>query len=410
MLTRLRLLRLACLLALPLASFGTPSRADKPEFKFVFTAIVVEPLISPRPVGGADGLTHLVYELSFVNETTIMSRIDAITAFDPSTGATLGEWKGDDLKAIFRLNDREPGLTLPRGQSGYAFLDATLPKGAALPKTIRHRISTTRFATSPDDEHKAIPLDPKLGVAAEATFEGADVEVDKRKAVVIAPPLRGAGWVDTNGCCQSLGHRGAVMAFNGKPLVPERFAIDFVQLNSSRRLFVGPRERNESYPTYGNSVYAVADGVVVEASDGAEEQVPFAPRNPPTIETAAGNHVVVDIGGGYFALFAHLKTGTVAVKQGDRIKAGQVIGRVGDTGNSDAPHLHFHVMDGPSPLAANGIPYAFTSFVGAGRLNQDDADDVFTKGAPAAIDRGWHAGPHVDELPLDGEVVDFPAE
>ena len=119
---------------------------------------------------------------------------------------------------------------------------------------------------------------------------------------------------------------------------------------------------------------------------------------------------MVDIGGGYFALFAHLETGTVAVKRGDRIKAGQVIGRVGDTGNSDAPHLHFHVMDGPSPLAANGIPYAFTSFVGAGRLNQDDADDVFTKGAPAAIDRGWHAGPHVDELPLDGEVVDFPAE
>jgi Peptidase family M23 len=376
----------------------------------VFTAFVVEPLISPRPVDGADGRTHLVYELSFVNETTVMSRIDSITAFNPETDATLGEWKGDDLKAIFRLNGRELGVSVARGHSGYAFLDATLAKGALIPKTIRHRISTTRFMTSPDDEHKGVPLDPKLGVAAQATFEGADVEVDPHKAVVIAPPLRGPGWVDTNGCCRSLGHRGAVMAFNGKAFVPERFAIDFVQLDSARRLFVGSRQQNESYPTYGNPVFAVADGVVVEASDGASEQVPFAPREPPAIETAAGNHVVLDIGDGNFALFAHLKTGTVVVKQGDRVKAGQVIGHVGDTGNSDAPHLHFHVMDGPSPLAANGVPYAFTSFLGAGQLNPDSADDVFAKGEPAAIDADWLAGGHAAELPLDGEIVDFPAQ
>ena len=199
------------------------------------------------------------------------------------------------------------------------------------------------------------------------------------------------------------------MAFNGAPKIAERFAIDFMQLDPSRRLFVGPRDRNESYPTYGNPVYAVADGTVVEAVDGVAEGTPFASREPTTIQNAAGNHIVLDIGGGNFALFAHIETGTVAVKAGDRVKAGDVIGHAGDTGNSDGPHLHFHVMDGPSPLASNGLPYAFTRFTGAGRLAEDPSNDsMFTKGAPAAIDAGWNAGEHSAELPLDGEVVDFP--
>ena len=98
-----------------------------------------------------------------------------------------------------------------------------------------------------------------------------------------------------------------------------------------------------------------------------------------------GNYVVIDIGGGHFAFFAHLKTGSVAVKRGDRVKAGDVIGALGDTGNSDGPHLHFHVMDGPSPLSSNGIPYVFESFTGAGRL-AGDSDRLNETGGPADIE------------------------
>ncbi len=398
----------AYLALLALLARATPMVAANLDHNVVFTTIVVRPLISPRPVDGGDGLTHLVYELSLVNETPLLAQIDSIAAFDPGTGKTLGEWKGEALAAIFRLNGHLPGVTLGPARSGYVFLDATVPKGEPAPKTIRHRISVTRFTASHGDESKPVPLDPKAGIPGVATFEGADVTVDPHRTVVIKPPLRGTGWADINGCCHSLQHRGGIMAFNGTPAIAERFAIDFMKMDDGHRLVVPPVDENKNYPTFGLPVYAVADGTVVEATDGAPERIPCKPREPATIENAAGNHIVLDIGDGNFAFFAHLKTGSVAVKAGDHVKAGDVIAHAGNTGNSDGPHLHFHVMDGPSPLASNGLPYAFTSFVGVGRIKPDD--DVFAKGAPAAIEAGWLAGPHSVELPLDGEVVNFATE
>ncbi len=366
-----------------------------------FTTLVVQPLVSPSPVEATDGRTHLVYELSLVNQTSLHARVDSIVAFDPATGATLGEWKGDALSAILRLNGKLPGGVLGPGVSAYAFLDATAPRGAPIPKVVKHRIAVSRF----EDDKGRIPLSPNTGLPAATSFEAAEVTVDPRKALAVEPPLRGRNWVAFNGCCDDLQHRGGVMAFNGVARIAERFAIDFMKLDDERRLFAGPRERNDSYATFGVPVYAVADGTVVEASDGAPERVPMKPE-PTNIKTAVGNHVVLDLGGGNFALYAHLKTGTVSVKPGERLKAGEVIARAGDTGNSDMPHLHFHIMDGPAPLASNGIPYVFTSFVGAGRLIPDDR--LSEAGGPAEIDASWRSGPHEAELPLDVEVVDFP--
>ena len=211
----------------------------------------------------------LVYELLLVNGTPLHTRIDAIAAFDPATGATLGEWKGEALAAIFRLNGRMPGATLRPGGSAYAFLDASVPEGAPVPHAVKHRISVSRFMELPNDKEKLAPLDPSMGVPNVTSFEGAETAVDPPKAVVIAPPLRGKGWIAFNGCCADLQHRGSVMAFNGAPKIPERFAIDFVKLDGERRVFSGPPDRNESYADYGLPVHAVADGTVIETSDGA---------------------------------------------------------------------------------------------------------------------------------------------
>lgn len=372
-----------------------------------FTALVVEPVVSPQPVEAADERTHLVYELLLVNETDLNVRIEAIAALDPATGESLGEWNGEAFARIFRLNGKLPGLMLRPGGSAYAFLDATISKGAQAPKALKHRISVSRFMAKSRDRERLVPLDPKLGLPAAATFEGGEVAVDSRKPVVLEPPLRGRSWVAFNGCCANLQHRGAVMAFKGAPKIPERYAIDFMKLTEDHRLFSGPADRNESYLAFGAPVYAVADGTVVETSDGAPERIPTKPREPVRFDNVGGNDVVVDIGGGRYAFFAHLKTGTVAVKPGDRVKAGDVIAYLGDTGNSDAPHLHFHVMDGPSPFASNGIPYVFTAFSDAGRLRDSD-DQVFMKGAPAKLDSVWRPGRRSAELPLDLEVVDFP--
>ena len=84
-------------------------------------------------------------------------------------------------------------------------------------------------------------------------------------------------------------------------------------------------------------------------------------RRDATVQMAAGNHVVVDIGEGRFAFYAHMQPGSVRVKVGDTGQdQEQVLGLLGNSGNTDTPHLHFHVMDGPSPLVANGLPYVFT--------------------------------------------------
>jgi murein DD-endopeptidase MepM/ murein hydrolase activator NlpD len=83
-----------------------------------------------------------------------------------------------------------------------------------------------------------------------------------------------------------------------------------------------------------------------------------------------------------------------------------VLGLLGNTGNTDAPHLHFHMMDGPAPLLSNGIPYVFTTFVGNGAVT--DADPVF-EGKPTPIDAASLAGPHRDVLPRDLQLVTFPA-
>ena len=73
----------------------------------------------------------------------------------------------------------------------------------------------------------------------------------------------------------------------------------------------------------------------------------------------AGNHVVVEHAGGEFSLYAHLQTGSVQVKAGDPVKRGQVLARLGTSGNSTEPHLHFQVTDGPEPLLSAGIPIQF---------------------------------------------------
>lgn len=398
-------LKTAALLCVASGAAAGPDSARKEALDF--TALVIEPVLSPVPVAATDERRHLVYEILIVNETDLYVRVDQIDAFDPAGGALLGQWKDEALAKIFRINGKLPGLTLRPGASAYAFLDAAVDKGAPVPKVVKHRITTSRFMSKTPDGENLVPLDPKFGIPAVATFEGAKIAVDPGKPLIIEPPLGGRGWVAFNGCCANLQHRGAVMAFNGVPKIPERFAIDFMKLDGSHRLFSGPAARVESYAAYGAPVYAVANGTVIETSDGAPERTPTKPRDPIRFDNAGGNDVVIDIGGGHYAYFAHLKTGTVAVKRGDRVRTGDIIGYLGNTGNSDAPHLHFHIMDGPSPFASNGIPYVFSTFSAAGRLAAGN-DQLLETGAPAILDSRRGFGARKAQLPLDLEIVDFP--
>jgi hypothetical protein len=208
--------------------------------------------------------------------------------------------------------------------------------------------------------------------------------VSADEPVVVAAPLRGSRWIAVNGCCDST-HRRAVLPINGAFHLAQRFAIDFLQLGPDGRFLTGPPEVLASYPAYGNAVLSVAPGVVVHIRDGLPDNVPGTVPPDPTPETAGGNHVLVDIGG-RFALYAHLQPGSLRVRVGQRVAAGQLLGLVGNSGNSDSPHLHFHVADAPSPLAADGLPTLLVCSASDEESALVELSDVLVHGPDGVMD------------------------
>ncbi|GGZ24786.1 M23 family metallopeptidase [Streptomyces poonensis] len=129
--------------------------------------------------------------------------------------------------------------------------------------------------------------------------------------------------------------------------------------------------RNRDFPAFGAPLLAVADATVVRATDTRRDHlsrtslpavlylmlVEGAVREMGGVGNILGNHVVLDLGNGVYAAYAHVRRGSLIVREGDRLRAGQVLARCGNSGNSSEPHLHFQLMDGPDPDTARGIPF-----------------------------------------------------
>jgi hypothetical protein len=381
-----------------------------PDAGAVLTPIAVFPLAEIAPVLGADDRVHLVYELAIANQSSEEVHLRSVTTLDATHGdATLTTLEADALGRLFRPAGDSPGAGLRPGESGYLFIDATLAPGAPLPSLVRHRFAIAVQAAQAPEDVGPRDTDPAPPPARDLEFTGVPVAVTGQPAVTLAPPLRGTGWVAANGCCDTItSHRGATLPIDGTVHAAERFAIDFVQLDAQRRLYTGAPADNTSYPYFGNDILSAADGMVVTAEDGMPEQTPGRPPDGMTIQTAAGNHVVVDIGDGRFALYAHLQPGSLRVRPGQQVRTGDVLGRLGNSGNTTAPHLHFHVMDGPSPLESNGLPFVLSDFAGEGVVIDEPALEAMQAAAPVVpVDSAKLAGRHRNQLPLDLQVVGF---
>lgn len=123
----------------------------------------------------------------------------------------------------------------------------------------------------------------------------------------------------------------------------QRYAFDLI-MREGNSSFDGDPEENESYYAFGENVLAPADGVVVEVENGIVDNEPVGEMNG---EEPLGNHVIMDHGNDEYSFLAHFKEGSIKVENGDEVKAGDVIGLVGNSGNSSEPHIHFHVADAP---------------------------------------------------------------
>ncbi|MCV2356921.1 M23 family metallopeptidase [Paucibacter sp. B2R-40] len=145
-----------------------------------------------------------------------------------------------------------------------------------------------------------------------------------------------------------------------------RFAIDWRKQKDGSQ-FAGDARDVRAYYAYGKNVLAVAEGAVVLARDGYPDNIPrtaagFEPALPITMENLGGNRVVVQLPNGQFAQYAHLQPGSVQVKQGQQLVRGQLIGRVGNSGDSRVPHLHFQLTTLPDLFASEGMPYLIEQF------------------------------------------------
>ena len=372
------------------ASAAVPGRAADP----VLTPFVADALWAPNPASGSDGRSHLVYELRIGNTTASSLELDKIEVLDEPSGKLLLSLDRDGLGKRFSIGGRRgaESADLGVGQFGVLFLHVALEPNDALPRAIAHRISL-RLA--------------QPGIDFSATV--ARTPVVDRPLVVLGPPLIGAGYIAADGCCDSIRHVRALLALNGHFTLAQRFAIDWEQADSENRLVKADTKTVSNYTIYGRDVLAVADGTVVSSRNDLPEQVPGALPQGMTIDQADGNFVVLDIGGGAYVLYAHMQPASVRVKAGDKVKRGDVLGKVGNSGNTQAPHLHLHVMDGPSPLASNGIPYVFESFklTAIDKAGTEDFDKAEATGSPLTLTPVSPPQILSRVMPLDLTVVEF---
>jgi hypothetical protein len=315
--------------------------------------------------------------------------LDRLDARDPASRRALTSFRGPQIEDLMvRFDGGTPARTLPPGQGGVIFLNVTLAWHGHVPARLEHSFSVT--------------LSGSGGPPQRLTVAGGRTPVDRRAPIRLGPPLHGGNLLAADACCSTGSHARNIEEFDGRPFVAQRYAIDFLQIDDEPSTFAGDPASNGSYFVYGAPVLAVKAGRVVATRDTVPDNTP--PDIPPealTREGAPGNFVMLDLGGDRFAMYGHLQPGSVSVRPGDRVRRGQVLARVGNSGNSTEAHLHFHVTDGPSFLGANGVPYVFDRFRLDARLIGLETDTPELVPAPPPRSR-------TRQLPLLGDVVAFP--
>jgi peptidase M23-like protein len=325
---------------------------------------------------------HLFYELHLTNfraEPLYLSSIEVLDADTPDA-PPIDIFNAKQLRTMLQgigtrvSSDSQGNLQIAGGASAIIFVSIALDQGSHLPDRLLHRVVTTKSG-----------------------MKGAVITTHHTMLHVLGPPLEGADWIAADGPSndEENHHRRGVVIFDGRAVDSRRYATDWKQIRGGAS-FSGDVRDVHSYYAYGKAVLAAADGRVVAARDGLPDNVPghgeaFHPAVPITFETVAGNTITLDVGGGQFAYYMHLQPGSLRVKVGDRVRRGQLLARIGASGDAREPHLHFEVTTSPKLLAGEGVPYVINSY-------------------RATSASGQALGLRKHELPLDNTVVAFPRQ
>jgi hypothetical protein len=322
-----------------------------------------------RPSAGqfvpADDMTqYLVYELYVTNWNAPPGlRFAAVDVEDVATGKRLARLDTEALEIPSTLRITPyPGIAgprnrlLPPGRTAIIRMEVQLPLGASVPAAVRHRI-----AFESDPTIQMIQDDGSLSPELVAFSES--MPIDRARPIAIGPPLLGGPWYCNNGIGAFTSHDWiGASERTARMYVPARFGCDLFKAGAASDI-----------NSYGADVIAVADGRVVKAQDDVPENVRhdgggYVMPVPLTNKTIPGNWIVLEIGKDRYAYYAHLKLGSLRVKVGDRVRRGQLLAKVGNSGNATGPHLHFHVCNGAGQSTCDPVPYVFTSYSLSGHL------------------------------------------
>ncbi|CCD09769.1 M23 family metallopeptidase [Legionella pneumophila] len=332
-----------------------PSRLESNQDKLVYFQLEAETFYSPKPVT-IEGQFYLTYEVFLANVGDYLFSLENVEVLNGRKPyKVLFSYNQEELRKMIysfsgHSNHLTSDLTLRLGERGLLFFMVKFDSLDEIPEKIMHRFHLYSSKTKISEE------------GARYSFLAAPAYVKITKPLVIANPLDGKHWMAINGPSNHSIHRRARVAAHGIVYYPERYAIDFMQFGVDGHVYKENPNKNENYYSYGANVYSVADGEVVAVYDGVPDNTPSGRDYPVTLSNMAGNHVIIKIGKHQYALYAHLIPHSIKVTKGELVRKNQLIAKLGNSGNSDAPHLHFHVIDKPSPLIGQGIPYAFEHF------------------------------------------------
>lgn len=302
------------------------------------------------------GKVALVYEVKVKNSSIDSYTFESISVKDGTVSVL--NLSGNELDTIISVY-HSTQKSLRAGETAFLFLWVECSPDLPLPESLTQ---TIQFNRTSDGKQYSKEL---------------KVSVGQSTPLVISAPLKARRYAAVGAPSNISYHRRTINFLDEKFWTSERYAVDFIGLDAGNRYREGRQDANIDYYGYEDIVYSTTSGEIVSIIDTLPDNIPpkVPEIDPNALYRAGGNQVVVKVSEGVYISYGHMVRASTDLKAGDKVEAGQPIGRLGNSGNSDAPQLHIQVTDGPDPLRSNGIPWVFDRFILHGNITGYDHTD-----------------------------------